>query len=211
METMTKTMTAGPATKALVTRRDLAKAMDDLPRAITAPDSKAANDKGAFYATFCDFLNDLLHTNVPRDVVKDLIDKELDLPRMQLLLVGMGFISSARVLPAAREAITTLQGPYDVAEYLLKELMLLSFYMAKVVTIESLVTQKDRKEELARKILAIFGIGIEGESAAESAAILENLDSVEIQKLSSELEVIIRKQISDRLAAEAAAAKPSRE
>ncbi len=208
---MTKTMTANPPAKAIVFRRDLVKAMEDLPRAITSPDSRAANDKGVFYATFCDFLNDLLHTNVPRDVVKDLVDKELDQPRMQLLLVGMGFISSARILPAVRQAITILQGTYDVSDYLLKELLLLSFYMAKVVTLEAIMTQKDRKEELARKILTILGIGIEGESAAESKAILETLDSVEIQKLSSELEVIIRKQISDRLAAEAAAAKPSRE
>jgi hypothetical protein len=208
---MTKIITAYPAASALVSRRDLVKAMEDLPRAITASDSRAANDKGVFYATFCDFLNDLLHTNVPRDVVKNLIDKELDLPRMQLLLVGMGFMSSTQVFPAVRKAITALQSAYDVTEYLLKELLLLSFYMAKVVTLEAIVTQRDRKEELARKILAILGIGIEGESAAESAAILENLDSVEIQKLSSELEVIIRKQISDKLAAEAAAAKPSRE
>jgi hypothetical protein len=204
-----KAMTA----RVVVSRRDFMKAMDDLPRAITASDSRAANNKEYFYATFCDFLNDVLGMAVPRDVVKGLIDKDLDTPRMQLLLVGMGFIASARILPAARQAISALESAYDVNEYLLKELFLLSFYMAKVVTLEALVTQKDRKEELARKVLAIMGIGIEGETVAESVSILENLDSVEIQKLSSELEVIIRKQISDRLAAEAAAAaaKPSRE
>jgi hypothetical protein len=203
----TKTTTA----KALVSRRDFMKVMEDLPRAITASDSRAANNKDCFYATFCDFLYDVLGIAVPRDVVKNLIDKELDTPRMQLLLVGMGFVASARILPAARKAVTALKSAYDVAEYLLKEVFLLSFYMAKVVTLDAIVTQKDRQEELARKILAILGIGIEGETAAESNSILENLDSVEIQKLSSELEVIIRKQISDKMAAEAAAAKPSRE
>ncbi len=194
-----------------VTRRDFMQAMDDLPRAITAPDSLAANNKEYFYATFCDFLNDVLGMAVPREVVKGLIDKELDTPRMQLLLVVMGFLASGRIQPAARRAIAALASAYDVPEYLLKELFLLSFYMAKVVTLEAITMQKDRKEELARKILSILGIGIEGESIEESISILENLDSVEIQKLSSELEVIIRKQISDRLAAEAAAAKPSRE
>ncbi len=198
-------------TKIFVSRRDFMKAMDDLPRAVTAPGGRASNDKDAFYPILCDFFNDVLGLTVPRDVMKHLVDKELDTPRMQLLLAGMGFVASARISPAARQAIAALQGAYDAVDYLLKELFLLSFYMAKVVPLEAIVSQKDRKEELARKILAILGIGIEGEGAAESAAILENLDSVEIQKLSSELEVIIRKQISDRLAAEAAAAKPSRE
>lgn len=200
-----------PPLTIFVARRDLMQAMDDLPRAITAPDSLAANNKGYFFATFCDFLNDVLGMPVPREVVKGLIDKELDTSRIQLLLVVMGFLSSGRIMPAARQAIAVLASVYDVPDYLLKELFLLSFYMSKVVTLEAIVMQKDRKEELARKVLAILGIGIEGESIEESISILENLDSVEIQKLSSELEVIIRKQISDRLAAEAAAAKPSRE
>nr|MDO8086678.1 hypothetical protein [Candidatus Sigynarchaeum springense] len=198
-------------TKVLVSRRDFMRAMDDLPRAITSPDSIAASGKDAFFPVLCDFFNDVLGLAVPRDVVRGLVDKELDTPRMQFLLVGMGFVASARISPLARQAVIALQGAYNVVEYLLKELFLLSFYMAKVVSLDAIRTQKDRKEELARKILDILGIGIEGESAAESAAILENLDSVEIQKLSSELEVIIRKQISDRLAVEAAAAKPSRE
>ncbi|NMC05353.1 MAG: hypothetical protein GYA24_09085 [Candidatus Lokiarchaeota archaeon] len=194
-----------------VSYRDLMRAMDDLPRAITAPDSPAANNKDLFFATFCDFLSDVLGVVVPRDVVKGLIDKELDAPRMQFLLVVMGFLASGRIFPAARQAIAALASVYDVPEYLLKELFLLSFYMAKVVTLDAIVMHKDRKEEVARKVLAILGVGIEGESIEESASILEGLDSIEIQKLSSELEVIIRKQISDRLAAEAAAAKPSRE
>ncbi|MEX2725741.1 MAG: hypothetical protein Q6353_000660, partial [Candidatus Sigynarchaeum springense] len=185
-------------TKVLVSRRDFMMAMDDLPRAITSPDSKAASDKDAFFPVLCDFFNDVLGLTVSRDVVRGLVDKELDTPRMQLLLAGMGFVASARIAQFARQAVSALQERFDVVEYLLKEFFLLSFYMAKVVPFDAIITQNDRKEELARKILAILGIGVEGESAAESAAILENLDSVEIQKLSSELEFIIRKQISDR-------------
>jgi hypothetical protein len=194
-----------------MSKRAFMKAMDDLPRAIVAPGSLAANDKGVFYATFCDCLSDEIGVKISRDVVKNLIDKELDPPRMQLLVIVMGFLASGGVHPVARQAIPILEGKYDVPEYLLKELFLLSFYMAKVITLEAIVTQQERKEELARKVLAILDVGIEGETRAESMAILENLDSVEIQKLSSELEVVIRKQITDRLAAEAAAAKPSRE
>ncbi|MBN2150520.1 MAG: hypothetical protein JW839_03635 [Candidatus Lokiarchaeota archaeon] len=194
-----------------VSRRDIARAMDNLPRALTDAGSLAASDKAAFFAAFCDFLNDVLGVAVPRDVVKNLIDKELDSARMRLLLLCMGFAASAHVLPAARRAAEALQGAYDVPEYLLKELFLLSFYMAKVVPADAVLAHKDRWEELARKVLAILGIPIEGETAAESKAILANLDSVEMQKLSSELEVVIRKQIQDLLAAEAAAAKPSRE
>ncbi len=131
--------------KPFVARRDFMKAMDDLPRAITAADSKAASGKDAFFPVLCDFFSDVLGLTVPRDAVRGLVDKELDTPRMQILLVGMGFVASAKILPAVRRAIPALERSYNVVDYILKELFLLSFYMAKVVSLDAIMTQKDRK------------------------------------------------------------------
>nr|MDO8110969.1 hypothetical protein [Candidatus Sigynarchaeota archaeon] len=192
-------------------RRTLIKAIEDLPHIIVKQNSTTVTSLDNLYAVFCDLLNELLGLSANRSTIKAFIQQAFIKDSPWLFLIAIGFLASDAVLPAVRRALPPLEAKYNITEYLLNELFTNTHYMSKVVPVDVFQVNQDRKEELARKLLKIFGIGIDGETKEESASILENLDSVEISKLSSELEVIIRKQIQDKLAAEAAAAKPSRE
>lgn len=88
--------------------------------------------------------------------------------------------------------------------------------LAAVVPSASLVTDEDRREELARRVLAALGLVPEGETAAGAADRLGTLDSVERVRViaatreAEERAAAVRKAMHEKAAAEAAA-KVSRE
>ncbi len=196
-----------------VNRRDFLNAMEDLPRIMTDRESVTIKHRQYFLAVLNDFLNTIVTTPLDVKVVDEIVNKQFEPEPMRVMLLGMGFIASRNMLPAIRKKIDVLQQKIDVASYIVKEMFFLAISMSQVISADIIMTNRDRKEEIARKILKVFDIGIHGETKEESRAILENLDSVEISKLTGELEVIIRKQIQEKLdaIAAAAAAKPSRE
>jgi hypothetical protein len=204
-------MTTPPQSSAILARRMLMKAMNELPRVIVSQENVARFTQDAVYAIFCDFFGDLLENSPPRGPTKELAERIVTKMNPQMFVIALGFLASSTVFPVVKQAIPAVQARFNVIDYLMQELFTTTLYYSTVVTIESFIASQDRKEEFARKLLKIFGIGIEGETQAESTVIMENLDSVEMSKLSSELEVVIRKQIEDRLAAEEAAAKETRE
>jgi len=204
-------MNTPPQSPAILARRMFMKAMNELPRVIVNQENVARFTQDAVYAIFCDLLEDLLEKPPPRGPVKELAERIVAKLNPQMFVIALGFLESSTVFPAVKQAIPAVQARFNVIEYLMEELFTTTLYYSTVVTMEAFIASQDRKEEFARKLLKIFGIGIDGETQAESTATLENLDSVEMSKLSSELEVVIRKQIEDRLAAEEAAAKETRE
>ena len=125
----------------------------------------------------------------------------------------MGFLSSPIIEPLVKQTIVILDKKIDMAGYIIQELFTLMGQLHDVISPENILLNEERKEEVARKLLDIFKIGVEGETNDESSLILDTLDSVEIKNLSEELEVKIRAEIQKTLdeRAKAAAAKPSRE
>ncbi|MBD3186908.1 hypothetical protein GF325_08790 [Candidatus Bathyarchaeota archaeon] len=196
-----------------ISRRKFMMAMNSLPPIIIEPDSPTVDNIDHFLAVFYDFMNHELDIDVTRAVLQNLLGKKLDKERMRMLLISIGFLSSSHVLPVLRDLVSDTRDKVDLAEYIVRELLVLTLYLGEVINPEMILTNDERKEEFARKLLKIFKVGIDGETREESSAILETIDSVEIHKLTNELEVKIREEIEKILEAEraAAAAKPSRE
>nr|MDO8116948.1 hypothetical protein [Candidatus Sigynarchaeota archaeon] len=197
-----------------VDRRDIMNAIEDLPRILTEKESISVRSVQNFLAAFNDFMNDVMGVPLGPDILEDLVKKQLDTDRMRIFLITMGFMSSRAILPAIKARIQSIRQKMEIEKYILEEMFMLALTISAVISPDLILTNRERKEEIARKILKIFDIGINGESREESRAILDNLDSIEIQKLTGELEVKIRKIIQEKLdaiAAAAAAAKPSRE
>jgi hypothetical protein len=196
-------------------KRAFMAALDNLPRIITAPDSDTLKNKAYFRAAFHDFFNQVLGIPASPAMLANIMNQESNDARDRILLFAMGFLTSGGIAGVVKHALPAIREKFnqsDIMEYILKELILLAFTMSKVIAPDLLISDLERKEEFARKMLAIFNIGVTGENETESKTILENLDSVEIQKLSSELEVIIRAEIQKRMAEAAeAAAKDTRE
>lgn len=188
-------------------------AMNSLPPIIIEPDSPTVDNIDHFLAVFYDFMNHELDIDVTRAVLQNLLGKKLDKERMRMLLISIGFLSSSHVLPVLRDLVSSTRDKVDLAEYIVRELLVLTLYLGEVINPEMILTNDERKEEFARKLLKVFKVGIDGETREESSALLETIDSVEIHKLTNELEVKIREEIEKILEAEraAAAAKPSRE
>ncbi|MHA1683635.1 MAG: hypothetical protein ACTSUE_22035 [Promethearchaeota archaeon] len=196
-----------------ISRRSFMQAMNEIPRIMTSADSVSLKQTENFIAVFYDFINHELEMEVTREKITNLIGNVLDTDSKRLILICLGFLSNRDVLPTIKEIVNETKKQVDMVDYIVKELLLLALYTGKVVSPEMILTDDERKEEIARKLLVTFKLHVDGETSEESRSILENIDSVEIQKLTNELEVKIRKQIEDMLAAEAAAAaaKPSRE
>ncbi|MFX0099578.1 MAG: hypothetical protein ACFFCS_08350 [Candidatus Hodarchaeota archaeon] len=196
-----------------ISRRDFMRAMTDIPSIMSAPDSVTLNSYTRVKAAFYDFMNHELDLDTQLALINRFLTSKIHRSKLHLLLVFLGFLSSPIILPFVRKSIEILKQKVNVGEYIIQELFTLISLLNKVVFPEKILLEEERKEEVARKLLEIFKIGIEGESIEESKSILGTLDSVEIKNLSEELEVKIRAQIQKRLdeQAKAAAAKPSRE
>jgi hypothetical protein len=88
--------------------------------------------------------------------------------------------------------------------------------LASVVSVDALLTDEERREELIRRTLLALGLLLPGEAPKEAADRLTQLDSVERQRLvreAAEKEKRARevREMMARRAAEEAAAKVSRE
>lgn len=200
----------------LVDLRDVLSAVDEMPPVMVAASGPVLDDDGHFKAAIHDFFKHLLGSHVDAGLIDQLVDPAITLAGKRMLLLVMGIASAPRLYEAILPAIKAMKTRIDAAGHVIKEIVFLATVMTSVIHPDAILAVQDRKEELARKVLRIFGVGIRGETREESELALQALDTVEYRKLSSDLEVVIRQRIQQVLAeraaaAAAAAAKPTRE
>ncbi|MHA1733579.1 MAG: hypothetical protein ACTSU5_16650 [Promethearchaeota archaeon] len=129
---------------------------------------------------------------------------EEDQRRVLLLIIG---------LLADADTQTSLKGAKSFGRYknvVPRHLFNLAKKLGKVVPPDKFFQDEERREELARKVLAVLGLPIEGETKEDSESRLLQVDSLEIDRIQREVKEKIRKAMEEA-AKRAAAAKVSRE
>jgi len=172
-----------------------------------SPEASLALSTDDFTAVCYDFLKYQLGTPVALKNFKKIISK-LTKKQKSIFLIELGILTNSEVLPIIKEVIKKNQySDFNI----INSISEIAKSLADIVPPNNFLMDVDRGEELVRKLVKEFKIGISGESEEESAARLLQVDSLELQNVKEQIEVKIRKALEEARKKAKAAAKVTRE
>jgi hypothetical protein len=182
-------------------------AVDELPLFYKDPNSNYHNTL-YLLPIINDFLKDYFQSSFDLESLKTKLSEfSVEERKLILIIIGIMSIPNFHKTLLESEKIDKLN---FASKYLIKDIFQLVLSLGKLFLPSVIFTDNDRKEEVVRKLIAIFKIQIQGETFDDSNMRILQIDSVELKKI----ETTIQKKIQDALEEarrQEAAAKVNRE